>query len=94
VNTVAHLSGSRSYATADSSRNNFVLGYLAMGDGWHNNHHHFPHAAQAGIRWYEADRAFRIIRLLEWLGIVWGVRRIPANALEQLAAAPAGVEVA
>jgi len=94
VNTVAHLSGSRSYATADSSRNNFILGYLAMGDGWHNNHHHFPHAAQAGIRWYEADRAFRIIRFLEWLGIVWGVRRIPANALEQLSAAPTSAEVA
>jgi stearoyl-CoA desaturase (delta-9 desaturase) len=82
VNTFAHLVGSRRYATTDHSRNSFVLAALTMGDGWHNNHHRFPHAAQAGIRWYEIDGAFRLICLLERLGLVWNVRRVPAHELE------------
>jgi hypothetical protein len=55
VNTFAHLIGSRQYATADGSRNSFLHAALTMGDGWHNNHHHYPYAAQAGFRWYEID---------------------------------------
>jgi stearoyl-CoA desaturase (delta-9 desaturase) len=82
VNTFAHLIGSRRYATGDDSRNSLVLAALTMGDGWHNNHHHYPHAAQAGFRWYEIDGAFRLIRVLESLGLVWGVRRVPRRVLE------------
>jgi len=82
VNTFAHLFGARGYETKDRSRNNFLLGYITMGDGWHNNHHRFPHAAQAGIRWYEMDRAFAVILFLERLGLVWNVRRVPADALQ------------
>ena len=76
VNTFGHLIGSRRYDTPDSSRNSFLLACLPQGDGWHNNHHQHQHAAQAGIRWYEIDGAFRLICLLERLGIVWNVRRV------------------
>jgi stearoyl-CoA desaturase (delta-9 desaturase) len=93
VNTLAHLVGSRRYPTADHSRNSFLLALLTMGDGWHNNHHHYPHAAQAGFLWWEVDGSFRVICLLERLGLVWGVRRVPAHKLQPeapmtLAAAP------
>jgi stearoyl-CoA desaturase (delta-9 desaturase) len=83
VNTFAHLSGERAYETTDQSRNNVLLGILTLGDGWHNNHHRFPHAAQAGIKWWQVDRAFRVICFLEKLGIVWNVRRISVQELNR-----------
>lgn len=81
VNTLGHLVGSRRYPTPDHSTNSFLLAALSLGDGWHNNHHHYPHAAQAGFRWFEIDGSFRVIRLLELTGIVWDVRRVPEHKL-------------
>ncbi len=43
VNTLGHLVGSRRYATSDHSRNSLLLAMVTFGDGWHNNHHHYPH---------------------------------------------------
>jgi stearoyl-CoA desaturase (delta-9 desaturase) len=80
VNTWGHLVGSRRYPTPDHSRNSFLLALLTMGDGWHNHHHHYPHAAQAGFFWWEVDASYRVIRLLERLGLVWGVRRGPPTS--------------
>jgi stearoyl-CoA desaturase (Delta-9 desaturase) len=77
VNSVAHLVGSRRYDTPDGSRNSLVLAVLTLGEGWHNNHHHYPHAAQAGFFWWEIDASFRLIRVLERAGLVWGVCRVP-----------------
>lgn len=77
VNTIAHLLGSRRYATSDNSRNSFLLALVSFGDGWHNNHHHYPNSAQAGFFWWEFDPSYRLIKLLEWLGIVWNVHEIP-----------------
>jgi stearoyl-CoA desaturase (Delta-9 desaturase) len=81
VNTLGHLVGSRRYPTPDRSRNSLVLALLTFGDGWHNNHHHYPHAAQAGFFRWEADGSFRLIRLLEFAGLVWDVRRVPPHKL-------------
>ena len=81
VNTFGHLVGSRRYPTPDHSRNSFLLALITLGDGWHNNHHHYPHSAQAGFFWWEVDGSFRVIRLLELLGLVWDVRRVPPHKL-------------
>jgi fatty-acid desaturase len=42
VNSVCHSFGSRPFQTTDRSRNQWLVGLLAMGEGWHNNHHAFP----------------------------------------------------
>ena len=81
VNTVGHLIGSRRYNTPDHSRNSFLLAFISMGEGWHNNHHHYPHTAQAGFFPGEVDGTFRMIWFLEKLGLIWGVRRVPENKL-------------
>jgi stearoyl-CoA desaturase (delta-9 desaturase) len=77
VNSIGHLFGSRNYGTRDNSRNSFILGVLALGDGWHNNHHYYPKSAQHGFFWWEFDGAFRFIRLMKLLGLVWDVRTVP-----------------
>jgi stearoyl-CoA desaturase (Delta-9 desaturase) len=77
VNSVTHLWGSRPYLTTDQSRNNFVIGILAFGEGWHNNHHAFPSSARQGLRWWQVDYSWWVIRGLEECGLAWRVRRAP-----------------
>jgi stearoyl-CoA desaturase (delta-9 desaturase) len=81
VNSIGHRWGRRRFDTAEGSRNNLVLGYLAMGDGWHNNHHRAPTSARHGLAWYEFDMTYRMIRLLVWLRLAWEVKEPPAAVL-------------
>lgn len=81
VNSAGHLWGSQRFDTGEGSRNNAVLGVLAMGEGWHNNHHRAPTSARHGFAWYEVDLAYLIIRGLRAVGLVWGVRQPPAAVL-------------
>ncbi len=78
VNSVCHLWGTRSYRTKDESRNNPIIGVLAFGEGWHNNHHAFPTSARHGLRWWQFDLSYIIISILAKLGLVWDVR-IPSR---------------
>jgi len=82
VNSVCHLFGKRMFETEDMSKNNWLVGLLAMGEGWHNNHHAFPRSAFHGMRWYQVDMSSYIIRLLEVLGLAWNVCRISPAAME------------
>jgi len=75
VNSIGHLWGSRPYDTPDQSRNSFVLGLFALGDGWHNNHHAFPSSARHGFHWWQPDPTWGLIWLMERVGLAWRVRR-------------------
>lgn len=74
VNSVCHLWGTRPFRSHDESRNNPIVGVLAFGEGWHNNHHAFPTSARHGLRWWELDASYLVIRALEALGLAWDVR--------------------
>lgn len=78
VNSICHLWGRRPFPSADQSRNNFVVGVLALGEGWHNNHHAFPTSARHGLRWWQIDVSYWLIRLLALLGLAWNVK-LPAR---------------
>jgi stearoyl-CoA desaturase (delta-9 desaturase) len=86
VNSFGHLFGPQRFATGEGSRNNMVLGYLAMGDGWHNNHHRAPYSARHGFAWYELDMTYTFIRLLAVFGLVWDVKQPPAELMSGAAA--------
>jgi stearoyl-CoA desaturase (delta-9 desaturase) len=79
INSVCHLWGARAFESHDHSRNNFLCGILALGEGWHNNHHAFPFSARHGLRWWQLDVSYLVIRLLELTGLAWSVR-VPAPA--------------
>jgi stearoyl-CoA desaturase (Delta-9 desaturase) len=83
VNSFGHSFGSRPFETKDESRNNWILGVLGFGDGWHNNHHAFPSMAYHGMRWRQVDPSALVIRLLAALGLVWNVKRPPAQLVER-----------
>jgi stearoyl-CoA desaturase (delta-9 desaturase) len=81
VNSVCHTFGKRDFETPDQSHNEWVVGLLAFGEGWHNNHHAFPRSAFHGLRWWQFDLSGYIIRALERIGLVHEVYRITPEML-------------
>lgn len=79
VNSVTHRWGYRNYPTDDLSTNHPLVGMLALGEGWHNNHHSKPRLAQHGHKWWEFDLSWKLIQLLEILGLARDVKRLTAS---------------
>ena len=75
------MHGSKRYVTGDNSRNNWLLAFFTMGEGWHNNHHAYQASVRQGFRWWEIDLTFYIIKVLSWLGIVWDLKSPPEAVL-------------
>ena len=88
INSLAHLIGRRRYDTADDSRNHWALALITMGEGWHNNHHHYMSSANQGFRWYEIDVSYYLLVMLSVTRIVWDVRRAPAHVVRGVVARP------
>lgn len=82
INSLAHVIGSRRYDTTDDSRNSWWLALLTMGEGWHNNHHHYQASCRQGFFWWEIDVTYYVIKLMERVGLVWGVHEPPAKVLQ------------
>jgi stearoyl-CoA desaturase (delta-9 desaturase) len=74
INSACHIWGARPYESGDSSRNNILFGFLAMGEGWHNSHHAFPSSARHGLRWWQVDVSYWTIRFLELVRLAWNVK--------------------
>jgi stearoyl-CoA desaturase (delta-9 desaturase) len=66
------------------ARNNALVGFLNLGEGWHNNHHVHPGYAHHGFhRWYELDVVYLVLLGLEKLGIIWDVKRRPRRPADR-----------
>jgi stearoyl-CoA desaturase (delta-9 desaturase) len=81
INSLAHVRGTKRYVTGDDSRNNWVLAFFTMGEGWHNNHHAYQSSARQGFRWWEIDLTYFILCALSRLGIVWDLKTPPEKVL-------------
>lgn len=77
INSLAHQIGRRRYDTDDTSKNSFLLSLITLGEGWHNNHHHYPGSARQGFYWWELDISYYILVVLSWMGVVWDLRPVP-----------------
>ncbi len=76
VGYVSHKIGYVRYAVDGASsegRNVFFLGVISFGEGFHNNHHAYPASARMGVKWYELDLGWWVVRALEVLGLVHDV---------------------
>jgi stearoyl-CoA desaturase (Delta-9 desaturase) len=91
VNSLAHVFGRRRYATADGSRNSLLVALITMGEGWHNNHHHYQSTANQGWFWWEVDATWYVLKALAAAGIVWDLRTPPPAVRD--ARSPEGAEV-
>jgi stearoyl-CoA desaturase (delta-9 desaturase) len=90
VNSYTHIAslGYRNFNTKDSSRNVWWVALLTQGEGWHNNHHAQPLSAQHGMKWWEFDLSWVIIRSLQRFGLAWKVHtpKVMERREEQTAA--------
>ena len=74
--------GTQDYATGDQSRNNWWVGWLAFGEGWHNNHHAFEYSARHGLRPRQFDITYATIAFFQRLGLVRNVK-LPTEAAKR-----------
>ncbi|MCE9575520.1 MAG: acyl-CoA desaturase [Deltaproteobacteria bacterium] len=81
INSLSHMFGRRRYETKDQSRNNWVLAILTLGEGWHNNHHHYQSSANQGFRWWQIDVTYYLLRGLGAVGLIWDIRRAPHHVV-------------
>ena len=82
INSLAHEIGSQRYLTGDDSRNNFWLALITLGEGWHNNHHHYQSSTRQGFRWWEVDISYYVLKVMSWFGLVWELRAPPKAILK------------
>jgi len=83
INSLAHVFGRRRYATTDTSRNSLLLAILTLGEGWHNNHHHFQASVNQGFFWWELDITYYVLKGFEFLGLAHDLRKPPKAALQR-----------
>jgi stearoyl-CoA desaturase (delta-9 desaturase) len=80
VNSLSHLFGEQPFVTTDYSRNNGLVAFLTLGEGWHNLHHAFQSSSRHGLSIrdgqiiYLPDPTFSFIKLLEFLKLASKLR--------------------
>ncbi len=77
INSLSHVWGKRRYNTRDDSRNNWFLALITLGEGWHNNHHHYPGSARQGFYWWEVDVSYYVLRAMSLFGLVSDLKPVP-----------------
>jgi len=83
INSLAHLYGHQRFDTGDHSRNNFWLSLITLGEGWHNNHHHYMHSARQGFYWWEIDLTYYGLKIMSWFGLIYDLKPVPQHILDE-----------
>ena len=83
INSLSHQFGSRRFDTGDDSRNNALLALVTLGEGWHNNHHHYPGSARQGFYWWEIDLTYYGLKVLAALGVISRLKPVPEKVLQR-----------
>jgi len=82
INSLSHVFGRQRYKTGDASRNNVWLAIITLGEGWHNNHHHYPASVRQGFYWWEFDATFYVLKLMSFFGLIWDLKPVPRAVRE------------
>ncbi len=85
INSLAHLLGRRRFATGDDSRNSWILAFVTLGEGWHNNHHRYMHSTRQGFYWWEFDPTYYGLKLMSYTGLIWDLKPVPEAILDEAA---------
>ena len=82
INSIGHVYGRHLLNTNDQSKNNIWLAIPTLGEAWHNNHHAFPNSAKFGLKWWQVDLGYWVIRALEIVGLAWDVKAPTVEMIE------------
>jgi stearoyl-CoA desaturase (delta-9 desaturase) len=86
LNVVCHMPrlGYKTFKASDDSVNVWWVALLALGEGWHNNHHAFPGSAKTGLLWHEIDITWLTILALKKLGLAHRVNEPSPHRLKHI----------
>lgn len=95
LNVVCHIPklGYKRFASEDDSVNVWWVALLALGEGWHNNHHAFPGSAKSGIGKWEIDISWMVIWVMEKLNLANNVNIITGRRSTYTAKQPVHARV-
>jgi stearoyl-CoA desaturase (delta-9 desaturase) len=83
INSLAHLWGTQPYSRATTSRDNWALSLITLGEGYHNYHHSFEWDYRNGPRWFNWDPTKWLIWSLSRVGLANSLRRVPLDVVLQ-----------
>ena len=70
VNSLAHRYGYENFDNHDHSKNNLMVAWLVFGEGFQNNHHHYPERANFAVKKNEFDPGYVLCKIGEGLGLL------------------------
>ena len=79
INWYAHIYGYVNYKLKDTSKNLLPFDFLMMGESYHNNHHKNGSNANFGVRWFEIDPTYLIMKVLHAVGFIQ-LKKVPAHS--------------
>ena len=77
ISSVAHFVGKKTYYAGDESTNTHILGWLVLGEGYHNNHHAFPSSPCFGFDKAQFDLGWLFIKCMWKLGQIYDLKSVP-----------------
>jgi len=82
VNSLSHMFGYKPYDTRIAPNQNWFVATFALGEGWHNFHHTFPHDyATSELKW-TINTTTWLIDFLSLFGICYDRRKITDKVIE------------
>ncbi|MBL0913646.1 MAG: acyl-CoA desaturase [Bacteroidia bacterium] len=85
VGYMTHTRGEKRYHIRGASvqgTNQWLLGLISFGEGYHNNHHAFPASARMGIRLYEIDLGWYALWSFRACGLVRDLKSATEETLK------------
>lgn len=70
INWCAHKWGYRNFNTNDTSKNFLPFDLLMIGESYHNNHHANQRSANFGVRFFEIDPSYQVLKFFNWIGLI------------------------
>lgn len=83
VNSLSHTIGSQEFDPEGSARDNWLVAFLTLGEGYHSFHHRYPSDFRNGVRWYHWDPSKWFIASLKAAGLASNLRSTPPPLIEQ-----------
>ena len=80
INWFAHKYGYTKFKLNNTSKNLLPVDFLMLGESYHNNHHKYASSINFGVKWFEIDPVYYVIRFFNLVGIV----RLKGNSTERI----------
>ncbi|XP_037035010.1 acyl-CoA Delta(11) desaturase-like [Bradysia coprophila] len=78
VNSVSHIWGSKPFEKDITSTDTYAIGFLTIGEGWHNYHHVYPFDYKCSeLSRYWCNPTIFFIDFFAWLGWAYDLKTVP-----------------